>query len=90
MLVFVLLMYWAVMFQFPPGQFPPKLGLEISTILFIVSAIPWLIGFRRYKAANAPIQMSRPWSFLILPLAFELILSMIGIFQMNTKLLFKP
>jgi len=90
MLVFVLLMYWAVMLQFPPGQFPPKLGLGISTILFIVSAVPLFIGFSKYKTGNAPVSRSKLGSLFILPMALELILSVTGIFQMLGKLLFRP
>jgi hypothetical protein len=86
-LVFSLSMYWAAMLQFPPGKFPPELGLRISTILFVASAIPLLIGFSKYKTGDAPIQVSRSWSLLILPLALELILSTIGIIQMFVRLL---
>lgn len=42
MLAFLFLMYWAAVLQFPPGKFPPKPGLAISTILFIASAVPLL------------------------------------------------
>ena len=90
MLVFLLMMYWAAMLQFPRGQFPPMLGLAMCSILCVVSGVPLLIGFGRFKTGHAPVARRPLGTLLIVPILLELGLSVIGICQMIGRLLLKP
>jgi len=87
-LVFLLLMYWAAMLQFPPGQFPLVVGLLICTISAILSGVSLLIGFWKFRTSDAPAIKWPSGPLLCIPLVLELGLSIIGIIQMMGRIFF--
>ena len=62
--VFVVLMYWAGMAQFPPDQFPAVAGLWIFSISAILSSASLILGFWGSGTSRAPITL-RPLGPLI-------------------------
>ncbi len=86
-LVFVVCEYFAIMMQYPPGQFPPTPGLWMCVIPAVTSGFALVVGFWKYRSAHAPM-MKRPLGLLLaLPVALVFMLSIIGAVQMASQLL---
>jgi hypothetical protein len=86
-IMFLLLICWAAMLQFPRGQFPPAPGLLICSLLVILSGAALLIGLWDFNGGNAPIMIWPLGPLLGILVGLEFVLSATGVCQMIRKIL---
>ncbi len=81
LLYFAIWEYFAIMMQYPPGQFPPMPGVWMYAISAVGSGLALVIGFGKYRGIQPPI-LRRPLGLLLtVAVAIVLVLSVIAVIQ---------